>query len=540
MKTKKYPRSLRIVSVLTLAFFLFQQIAWAAPDRPALFRLSDESSAQEKQIPQTSSAVSLNPPTLQTSNQFLENSLSLTPVINQSEILRPVEKVSGTQDDESQDRHSEAAGRRISDEIKNADDKSQEAYDYERYSLSRALDLLRPEFASALILDKPLSRKELETLRNHSIQEGIEIALLILHGETVLISTGSGDEIAASSAAQKVLAKASFVAHTHPDENSREGPTGPDFQAAGERTDYVLTRENIYAYNQSGSLGPVAPVEFYSLYLLSLRESRRLHNEKEVREDLNLLIAEQDRLNEMDQEPRKIWLAGGTVYDQVFQIKLSDGSTWTMDSTDPLETTLDNSNFHLIYDSSGNLKTGLDKRTQINFEYKNGVFSEIVNFATPLYRFYNASNGDHKYKNTQVVDPGYVIEMEGKPIAYVSSSAGPDMAPFYNLYNPNNQENYYTLSEGEKNSLVAAGWQDKGSVGYLVNRPPDITPLYRLYNPNPGGRHHYTTDRRERDDLVKAGWRSEGIEEGSEAAGYLTLKPLDNFTIPLYRFYNAA
>ncbi|MBI3307241.1 MAG: hypothetical protein HYZ84_05505, partial [Candidatus Omnitrophica bacterium] len=152
MKTKKYPRSLRIVSVLTLAFFLFQQIAWAAPDRPALFRLSDESPAQEKQIPQTSSAVSLNPPTLQTSNQFLENTLTLTPVHRPdgNETLRPVEKVSGTQGDESQDRHSEAAGRRISDEIKNADDKSQEAYDYERYSLSRALDLLRPEFASAL------------------------------------------------------------------------------------------------------------------------------------------------------------------------------------------------------------------------------------------------------------------------------------------------------------------------------------------------------------------------------------------------------
>ncbi|MBI3291791.1 MAG: hypothetical protein HYZ73_03140 [Elusimicrobia bacterium] len=225
---------------------------------------------------------------------------------------------------------------------------------------------------------------------------------------------------------------------------------------------------------------------------------------------------------------------------QISQIKLQDGSTWTLDTTSPLETTLDNSQFHLIYDSLGSLKGGFDKQTQRDFEYKNGIFSTIHTFDTPVYRSYNASNGDHKYKTTQDLDPGYVLELNGAPIAYVSSSPGTDLSPFYNVENPHTGENYYTLLEGEKNALVTAGWQDKGSVGYLVNTPPDIAPLYRLYNPNPGGMHFFTTSRAERDELMAKGWRSEGMGEASEAAGYLALTPSTTFNIPVYRSYNAS
>jgi len=145
----------------------------------------------------------------------------------------------------------------------------------------------------------------------HSVKEGIEIAGLLLHGETVLLSTGSGDEIAASPAARKVMERADFVFHTHPDAYSRQGPTGPDLAAAGEETHYLLTPGRAYAYAdgvlETGDLRWLS-----ARYLQALKNSARTRDETSARYDLNLLIAEQDRLNQTPEEERETWLRGGT------------------------------------------------------------------------------------------------------------------------------------------------------------------------------------------------------------------------------------
>ncbi len=188
--------------------------------------------------------------------------------------------------------------------------------DYARYSLDQALDLLRPEYASAVILEKPLSKEDLDSLRSYSIKKGIEIAILVLHGETVLLTTGSGDEIAASPAVREILKKAAFVAHTHPDEHSKKGPTGPDLETAGDSVHYVLTEDLAYAYDRTGILEKGDLDWFTTRYLEALKQAETFRDEKQARDDLNRLIAEQDRLNELSEEEKETWLAGGTIsYD---------------------------------------------------------------------------------------------------------------------------------------------------------------------------------------------------------------------------------
>ena len=78
----------------------------------------------------------------------------------------------------------------------------------------------------------------------------------------------------------------------------------------------------------------------------------------------------------------------------------------------------------------------------------------------------------------------------------------------HRLYNPNSGEHFYTASEFEYNSVVAAGWSDEGT-GWTAPETSN-TPVYRLYNAN-GGEHHYTMSTAERDMLVGVGWFDEGI-----------------------------
>lgn len=80
----------------------------------------------------------------------------------------------------------------------------------------------------------------------------------------------------------------------------------------------------------------------------------------------------------------------------------------------------------------------------------------------------------------------------------------------YRLYNPNAGEHHYTLSTVERDSLIAAGWNDEG-IGWYSD-PNHAVPLYRVYNPNEfANNHHYTTNDFERGYLVALGWFGEGI-----------------------------
>ncbi|MDO4623649.1 MAG: hypothetical protein Q4B22_11930 [Eubacteriales bacterium] len=100
-----------------------------------------------------------------------------------------------------------------------------------------------------------------------------------------------------------------------------------------------------------------------------------------------------------------------------------------------------------------------------------------------------------------------------------------DTVSMYRMYNPNSGEHFYTGNEGEKESLLNAGWWCEGT-GWVGPRSSK-KPVYRLYNPNAGD-HHYTTSAGERDYLKTVGWKYEGIGWYSSKEG----------TMPVYREYN--
>ena len=94
----------------------------------------------------------------------------------------------------------------------------------------------------------------------------------------------------------------------------------------------------------------------------------------------------------------------------------------------------------------------------------------------------------------------------------------------YRLYNPNSGEHFYTSSEFERDSVIAAGWNDEG-IGWTA--PTQGIQVYRLYN-SFAGEHHYTTSAEERDMLVSVGWTWEDGGWFSDV----------NESVPLYRAYN--
>ena len=106
----------------------------------------------------------------------------------------------------------------------------------------------------------------------------------------------------------------------------------------------------------------------------------------------------------------------------------------------------------------------------------------------------------------------------------VTQASDDQTEAMYRLYNPNSGEHFYTSSTVERDSVIAAGWDDEG-IGWTA--PIRGIQVYRLYNPF-AGEHHYTTSPDERDMLVEAGWN---WEEG----GWLS-DP--DKAVPLYRAYN--
>ena len=83
-------------------------------------------------------------------------------------------------------------------------------------------------------------------------------------------------------------------------------------------------------------------------------------------------------------------------------------------------------------------------------------------------------------------------------------------APVYRLYNPYapGGDHHYTMSVGERDALVKAGWRSEG-VGWYSGGKVKVLRQYNRYAKT--GTHNYTTDPREDAALVKAGWRAEGV-----------------------------
>lgn len=110
-------------------------------------------------------------------------------------------------------------------------------------------------------------------------------------------------------------------------------------------------------------------------------------------------------------------------------------------------------------------------------------------------------------------------------IAPQCSEAAESISPTYRVYNPYSGEHLYTLSAGERDSLVASGWMDEGTCWYVPN--DSTVPVYRLYN-RYSGEHLYTTDYVEYDSLGKIGWNREGVAFYSDEEERATIIRLFN------------
>ena len=164
-----------------------------------------------------------------------------------------------------------------------------------------------------------------------------------------------------------------------------------------------------------------------------------------------------------------------------------------------------------------------DEDCTVAYDFTKPVTGDMTLYAkwdqksAAMYRLYNPYTGEHFYTSSaferdSLVSVGWESEGEG----WVAPSAG---APVYRLYNPyvEGGDHHYTLSVVERDSLVEAGWEYEGVGWYSAsdedgNAIKGAVPIYRQYNPYATtGTHNYTTSEVERDSLVAAGWNDEGI-----------------------------
>jgi len=83
-----------------------------------------------------------------------------------------------------------------------------------------------------------------------------------------------------------------------------------------------------------------------------------------------------------------------------------------------------------------------------------------------------------------------------------------EVAHMFRMYNPNTGEHFYTGSEEERDTLVAAGWNYEG-IAFTFPKNTGA-PVHRLFQPSTG-EHLYTMDEAEKDRLIAQGWNYEGV-----------------------------
>ncbi|MBI2167558.1 MAG: cadherin-like domain-containing protein [Candidatus Omnitrophica bacterium] len=201
-------------------------------------------------------------------------------------------------------------------------------YEYERYEFEDAVDLLRPEFATAVIV-KDLSKENLETLTKLDIEVGVAV----LHGEIVLFTSGSENELGTLPAVKALIDKASFMSHTHPGEDALQGPSHFDIQESVEapKLEWVVSHEDAYAYNQDGVANggkAFSHEDYLEALSRALWETAAERDQMAARGALNLFVAEQDRYNEApESEQVTLREAGDLIINAGQIVVLASGET---------------------------------------------------------------------------------------------------------------------------------------------------------------------------------------------------------------------
>ena len=183
-------------------------------------------------------------------------------------------------------------------------------------------------------------------------------------------------------------------------------------------------------------------------------------------------------------------------------ISHNDATNWWggSDHTDPLEY------FESYGESWEQFKTEVESAMSGQPQPKKvNDLKEVFNGGGEVYRLYNTNSGFHHYTISGGERDGLVAagwNYEG--VAWTAPKSAQDAV--YRMYNPNDGDHYYSMSFGEVSGLQEAGWVYEG-VSWFSK--PGGTPVFCVYNPN-SGEHLFTANRGEVDSLVSVGWRDQG------------------------------
>lgn len=137
-----------------------------------------------------------------------------------------------------------------------------------------------------------------------------------------------------------------------------------------------------------------------------------------------------------------------------------------------------------------------EKREKVQYVYNGGG---------DVYRVYNANSGMHHYTLSEAERDALVAAgWKDEGVAWRAPKSA-EIA-VYRMYNPNNGDHYYSQSFNECARLQDSGWIYEGVPWFSK---PDGDSVYCLYNPN-SGEHFYTASQSERDSLASQGWRDQG------------------------------
>ena len=145
--------------------------------------------------------------------------------------------------------------------------------------------------------------------------------------------------------------------------------------------------------------------------------------------------------------------------------------------------------------------------------------------AAPVHRFWSPGLGRHFY----TIDPAekdklknqYAHTWTYEDVAFYAfaDDLEPDVLPIHRFYSPTLHAHFYTISEREKNKLIAKYshvWQYEGVAFYAYlpgQEPADALPLYRFWSDSLGA-HFFTTSEAEKSKLIMEYshvWTYEGI-----------------------------
>jgi predicted outer membrane repeat protein len=133
---------------------------------------------------------------------------------------------------------------------------------------------------------------------------------------------------------------------------------------------------------------------------------------------------------------------------------------------------------------------------------------------TTVYRFWSPVNSVHFYtinpveRDNLIDNYPYFWSYEG-PVYYASSTASDaNLAPVFRFWSPVNSSHFYTISEEERDWLIADYpdiWTYEGIVFYAYpegRQPAGVKPVFRFWNPERGC-HFYTISEEERDFIIR-------------------------------------